>query len=143
MLLLAVTVRRPSCGHRESIPGNKNNTLGLATELHPANLTSAPLTILDWEGIGSAPAGWDAATLHAYTLPVPEVAAQMRRVFADVLDTPAGRFAELAVAASILQAAEKLLSVIPYMVCHARKASSKRRAGSGESNRQDLWITSF
>ncbi len=76
-------------------------------DLHWSNLTAAPLTILDWEGIGLAPAGFDAATLYAYSLPVPAVADQVRRVFADVLDCPAGQFAELAVAASILQAAER------------------------------------
>ncbi|MFD0901487.1 phosphotransferase [Actinomadura sediminis] len=76
-------------------------------DLHWANLTRPELTILDWEGFGPAPFGFDAAHLYAYTLPVPEVAADVRRTFADVLATPDGRLAELTVAAMILQAAER------------------------------------
>ncbi|RKS79502.1 hypothetical protein BZB76_0972 [Actinomadura pelletieri DSM 43383] len=64
-------------------------------DLHWANLTGPELTILDWEGFGPAPRGFDAAHLHAYTLGVPEVAARVRDVFADVLETREGRLAEL------------------------------------------------
>ncbi|MFH8939531.1 hypothetical protein [Streptomyces griseosporeus] len=39
-------------------------------DLHWANLTS-PLRILDWEGWGAAPAGFDAALLYAYSLRCP------------------------------------------------------------------------
>lgn len=76
-------------------------------DFHWANLTCPELTILDWEGFGQAPYGFDAAHLHAYTLPVPEVATRVRMVFSDVLSTPAGRLAEIAVAAMLLQAAER------------------------------------
>ena len=76
-------------------------------DLHWANLTSPELTILDWEGFGPAPRGFDAAHLYAYTLPVPELAARVRAVFADVLATPEGRLAELTVAAILLQAADR------------------------------------
>ncbi|MBC3843606.1 hypothetical protein GXW82_35545 [Streptacidiphilus sp. 4-A2] len=40
-------------------------------DLHWANLTAPGLTVLDWEGWGLAPAGYDAAMLHAYSLLVP------------------------------------------------------------------------
>lgn len=76
-------------------------------DLHWANLTRPELTILDWEGFGPAPHGFDAAHLHAYTLPVPELAACVRDAFADILATPEGRLAELAVAAILLQAADR------------------------------------
>ena len=34
-------------------------------DLHWANLTSAPLVILDWEGWGRLPVGYDIGLLHA------------------------------------------------------------------------------
>nr|BFE32304.1 hypothetical protein GCM10010200_045550 [Actinomadura rugatobispora] len=76
-------------------------------DLHWANLTSPKLTILDWEGFGPAPHGFDAAHLHAYTLPNPELAARVHHNFADILTTPQGRLARLTVAAILLQAADR------------------------------------
>ena len=64
-------------------------------DMHWANLTAPSLTILDWEGWGRAPAGTDAATLHAYSLLVPEIAAEVHRTFADILDTRDGLLAGL------------------------------------------------
>ncbi|MFI6152434.1 hypothetical protein ACIBCA_07065 [Kitasatospora sp. NPDC051170] len=72
-------------------------------DLHWANLTSPALAILDWEGWGLAPAGYDAALLHAYSLLVPDTAADVRRRLGHILETPAGRFAELAVITELLQ----------------------------------------
>ncbi|MFD6097122.1 phosphotransferase [Nocardiopsis flavescens] len=74
-------------------------------DLHWANLTAAPLRIIDWEGWGTAPAGFDAALLYTYSLPVPEAARRVRAEFSGLLDTPAGRLAQLAVAAEVVQAA--------------------------------------
>lgn len=76
-------------------------------DLHWANLTGPELTILDWEGFGPAPYGFDAAHLHAYSLPIPELAARVRETFADILQTSDGWLAELTVAAILLQAAER------------------------------------
>ncbi|GAA4240356.1 hypothetical protein GCM10022254_64670 [Actinomadura meridiana] len=76
-------------------------------DLHWANLTGPDLTILDWEGFGPGPHGFDAAHLHAHSLPVPELAARVRDVFTDILETPEGRLAELVVAAILLQAADR------------------------------------
>ena len=61
------------------------------SDVHRANLTCAPLVILDWEGWGRLAVGYDIGLLHAYTLTAPATAARIRRDFADVLDTPAGR----------------------------------------------------
>jgi hypothetical protein len=72
-------------------------------DLHWANLTAPELTVLDWEGWGLAPAGYDAAMLHTYSLLVPEVAADVQHHLSHQLDTPSGRFAELAVITQLLQ----------------------------------------
>lgn len=72
-------------------------------DLNWANLCAPQLTMLDWEGWGLAPTGYDAATLHSYSLLVPDVASRIRSEFADVLNTQAGRFAELAVITELLE----------------------------------------
>jgi hypothetical protein len=72
-------------------------------DLHWANLTAPALHVLDWEGWGLAPAGYDAAMLHTYSLLVPDVAAGVRHHLSDQLNTPSGRFAELAVITQLLQ----------------------------------------
>ncbi len=71
-------------------------------DLHYANICGPNLYLLDWEGWGIAPAGYDAATLHSYSLLVPAAAARVYEELAYLLDTPAGRFAELAVISEIL-----------------------------------------
>ncbi|MFI2074010.1 hypothetical protein [Streptomyces triculaminicus] len=73
-------------------------------DLHWGNLTAAPLCLLDWERWGLVPFGYDAGLLHASSLLVPDVAARIRKEFAAVLDTPAGRIGELAALAEMLQA---------------------------------------
>ncbi|MFC9680374.1 hypothetical protein [Streptomyces sp. NPDC056948] len=70
-------------------------------DLHWANLT-APQQILDWESWGSAPMGFDAAMLYAYTLLQPNVAARVRAAF-PVLSSPDGLAAEATVCAQLLQ----------------------------------------
>ncbi|MFD0402227.1 hypothetical protein ACFV84_26805 [Kitasatospora sp. NPDC059811] len=72
-------------------------------DLHWANLTGPTLTVLDWEGWGVAPAGYDAALLYSYSVLVPDTAAQVRHRLAHILDTPAGQFAELVVITELLQ----------------------------------------
>ncbi|MFD9283637.1 hypothetical protein ACFWD7_41425 [Streptomyces mirabilis] len=70
-------------------------------DVHWANLTS-PLLLLDWEGWGQAPEGFDAATLYAYSLLQPDTAARVREAF-PVLGSPAGLAAEATVCAQLLQ----------------------------------------
>lgn len=76
-------------------------------DLHWANLTAPTLTILDWEGWGTAPAGYDAATLYCHSLLIPETARQVHEQFADLLDTPDGRRTQLFAAARILDRARR------------------------------------
>ncbi|WP_426570380.1 hypothetical protein [Streptomyces canus] len=71
------------------------------SDVHWANLTE-PLRLLDWEGWGRAPEGFDAATLYAYTLLQPDTAARVRAVF-PILGSPAGLAAEATVCAQLLQ----------------------------------------
>ncbi|WP_328983100.1 hypothetical protein OG258_53545 [Streptomyces mirabilis] len=70
-------------------------------DLHWANLTE-PLRLLDWEGWGRSPEGFDAATLYAYSLLQPDAAARVRAVF-PVLGSLAGLAAEATVCAQLLQ----------------------------------------
>ncbi|MBK3569279.1 hypothetical protein JHN47_36870 [Streptomyces sp. MBT62] len=70
-------------------------------DLHWANVT-APLKVLDWEGWGRAPEGFDGATLYAYSLLQPDTAARVRTAF-PMLGRPAGLAAEATVCAQLLQ----------------------------------------
>ncbi|MET7438895.1 hypothetical protein ACWERY_22375 [Streptomyces sp. NPDC004082] len=72
-------------------------------DLHWSNLTRRGPMLLDWEGYGTAPRGYDAALLLAYSLLVPQTAARVRAELAHLLDTPAGRVARLTAAAELLQ----------------------------------------
>jgi hypothetical protein len=73
-------------------------------DFHFANITAPDLEIFDFEGWGLAPAGYDAATLHSYSLLVPATAARIRHELADTLTSPAGRHAELVVITELLHA---------------------------------------
>jgi hypothetical protein len=83
-------------------------------DLHFANLCAPTLRILDWEGWGLAPTGYDAAVLHARSLLIPPVAARIRREFAHILATPAGCHAELVVITQLLHTSNdpRLLHVL-------------------------------
>jgi hypothetical protein len=70
-------------------------------DLHWAHVT-APLRILDWEGGGQAPEGFDAAALCAYTLLQPDTAARVRDAF-PLLGSPAALAAEATVCAQLPQ----------------------------------------
>ncbi len=71
-------------------------------DLHWSNLLSPQLGVVDWELWGRGPVGLDAATLLCHSLLVPDMADRVHGVFADVLDTPDGRIAQLAAAARML-----------------------------------------
>lgn len=75
-------------------------------DLHAANLTITTPFLLDWEGFGLAPAGYDAAMLLAYSLLAPDFAQRVRDTF-PVLKTDAGRIAQIIVAAELLQSASR------------------------------------
>ncbi|UUY52374.1 hypothetical protein NRK68_34445 (plasmid) [Streptomyces yangpuensis] len=76
-------------------------------DLHYGNVTRGP-HILDWEGWGRAPYGYDAATLYLYALLAPETAARIRTELAAILDRPEARTGLLTVAAQILQAQDRV-----------------------------------
>ncbi|MCX4804628.1 hypothetical protein OG594_23905 [Streptomyces sp. NBC_01214] len=76
-------------------------------DLHYGNVTRGP-HILDWEGWGRAPYGYDAATLYLYALLVPEEAARIRTELAPILDRPEARTGLLTVCAQILQAQDRV-----------------------------------
>ncbi|MET9694959.1 hypothetical protein ABZY81_42390 [Streptomyces sp. NPDC006514] len=84
----------------------RETTTGHA-DLHWANLTRAPLVLLDWENWGRLPVGYDLGLLHTYSLAAPAIAARIRREFAHVLDTDAGRTGELIALAQLLQACSR------------------------------------
>ncbi|WP_432189988.1 hypothetical protein [Streptomyces sp. Tue6028] len=95
-------------------------------DLHWANLTGSPLQLLDWEGWGQAPEGFDAATLYAYTLLQPDTAARVRAVF-PVLGSPAGLAAEATVCAQLLQTVGRGDNVILEAPLHAWADALRRR----------------
>lgn len=72
-------------------------------DFHWGNVTGDPLVVLDWEGWGRAPAGYDAGLLHAYSLRVPELAERVRVELDPILETRAGRVGELVALAELLQ----------------------------------------
>ncbi|MFI1075719.1 hypothetical protein [Streptomyces puniciscabiei] len=76
-------------------------------DFHWSNLAGPDLTILDWEGWGQAPVGFDAAQLYLYSLHTPATAARVRQTLGHILDTPAARVAELTICARVLQAADR------------------------------------
>ncbi|MFE4621773.1 hypothetical protein [Streptomyces mirabilis] len=75
-------------------------------DFHAANLTEGA-TVLDWEGWGRAPRGYDAAMLYAYAQLAPATAARIRRELAELLDSAAGRATLLVVCAELLQSASR------------------------------------
>ncbi|MGW0731841.1 hypothetical protein [Streptomyces sp. NPDC002851] len=114
--LAAVTTDRVAVREeyiRRAVPeftGHTVDTIKWSTthgDFHWANLTGPEFLILDWEGWGTAPVGFDAALLHTYALRAPDTAARVRQTLAPILDDPAVRVAELTVCAQVLQAADR------------------------------------
>ncbi|MFF3326510.1 hypothetical protein [Streptomyces sp. NPDC002889] len=98
---------------RRAVPEFTGHTVGTIEwstahgDFHWANLAGADLVILDWEGWGAAPYGFDAALLHLYALRAPKTAARVRETLAPILDRPEARVAELTVCTQVLQAADR------------------------------------
>lgn len=72
-------------------------------DMHWGNIFSPRFCLLDWEGWGLAPKGYDAATLYCYSLLVPNVAKQVYDTFADKLDTVDGIKAQLYVITRLIR----------------------------------------
>jgi hypothetical protein len=75
-------------------------------DLQPANLTTGTPYLLDWEGFGRAPVGYDPAMLLAYSLLAPGFGARVRETF-PVLHSGAGRIAQIIVITELLQSASR------------------------------------
>ncbi|MGH2942086.1 MAG: aminoglycoside phosphotransferase [Solirubrobacteraceae bacterium] len=71
-------------------------------DLQWSNVTGPICWLLDWEAWGTAPRGYDAATLYCASLTDPRLAARVHEQFGDLLDSPTGRIAQLAAAAKLL-----------------------------------------
>lgn len=76
-------------------------------DLHWANLTAPACALLDWEGWGLAPAGWDVAVLRAYSLLQPAVAAEIANRFSGLLTGAGGRQVQLFAVAELLMAGSR------------------------------------
>ncbi|MFG2987664.1 phosphotransferase [Streptomyces sp. NPDC048258] len=97
-------------------------------DFHWANLAGPDLLVLDWEDWGTAPVGFDAATLYIYALQAPKTAARVRRSLAHILDDPAARVAELLVCAQVLQAADRTsfyATLAEPVRCHLQTLASR------------------
>jgi hypothetical protein len=75
-------------------------------DLQWANLTTDGPTLLDFEGFGTAPVGYDPALLYVYSLLLPRTAGQVLDHF-PVLKSAPGRAALLVVTADLLQSCSR------------------------------------
>ncbi|MDQ0417813.1 hypothetical protein J2Z48_001997 [Croceifilum oryzae] len=75
-------------------------------DLHWNNMM-IPFAILDWEGWGLAPKGYDAATLYVYSLLVPAIARRVYNWFLEDLDTREGVVSQLMVIDRLLHRMKK------------------------------------
>jgi aminoglycoside phosphotransferase (APT) family kinase protein len=75
-------------------------------DLHWANLTIPKLYILDWEGWGIGPRGLDSATLWAFSLAVPSLAARICQEFAEHFNSRSGKIAQLFMCVELLRMIE-------------------------------------
>ncbi|MGH3773240.1 MAG: aminoglycoside phosphotransferase [Pseudonocardiaceae bacterium] len=71
-------------------------------DLHWANLIAPNLVLVDWEGWGIAPAGFDAATLYLHSLIQPATAKQVRAELNEFLENPDGLVSQLYVTTRML-----------------------------------------
>lgn len=71
-------------------------------DLHWANLIAPHCVLVDWEGWGLAPAGYDAASLYVHSLLAPAIAERVVEVFAEQLNTRDGLLAQLYATTRIL-----------------------------------------
>jgi len=95
--LLSATYRRP-------VPATCVPAFGTEhIDLNWENITAPRFCILDMEHWCTAVTGYGAAYLYLTALEVPAVAARVYEALAGVLDTPSGRYAQLAAAALIIR----------------------------------------
>ena len=100
--LLGATYRRPVPASLVPVFGTEH------MDLSWDNITAPRFHILDMEHWGVAVHGYAAAWLCLSALAVPAVAERVRDALADVLGTPAGRYAQLVAGALILRSLTRL-----------------------------------
>jgi hypothetical protein len=88
--------------------------------LHWNNLFRHEFGLVDWACWGRAPAGTDAATLYCSSLLSPAARRAVRAHFHDVLDSAAGRVAQLHVAARMLVEKGDHRDFVAALRAHAR-----------------------
>jgi hypothetical protein len=72
-------------------------------DLHWANLLGPDCVLIDWEGWGLAPAGYDAACLYVHSLLVPALAAHVHETLGEQLQARDGLLAQLYATTRLLQ----------------------------------------
>ncbi|MFZ0121717.1 MAG: aminoglycoside phosphotransferase [Pseudonocardiaceae bacterium] len=77
------------------------------TDLHWANLLAPQCVLVDWEGWGLAPVGYDAACLYVHSLLQPDVADRVRAELGEQLDTRDGLISQLYVTTRLLLRVEQ------------------------------------
>ncbi|MFJ4342588.1 hypothetical protein [Streptomyces sp. NPDC088915] len=101
-------------------------------DFHPANVT-AEATILDWEGWGMAPYGWDAALFYAYSQTAPATAAVVYRELSTWLAHESGQVAILIACASLLQSTAR--GDYPELEPHLRRLAQHAAAALAEAEK--------
>ena len=86
----------------EALPVDVHQWVPAHADLHWAQLTSPGCWVLDWEGWGLAPAGFDAASLYLHSLAAPPVARLVRARYLAELDSRDGMLSQLYIAGRML-----------------------------------------
>ncbi|MGH3853828.1 MAG: aminoglycoside phosphotransferase [Pseudonocardiaceae bacterium] len=97
-------------------------------DLNWTNLTAPSVNILDWESFGTAPAGYDAATLYCLSLLTPDTARKVHDTFSDMLDSPDGIRSQLHVIGRYLKRVEygDFADLADSLHQHARRPVDKQ-----------------
>ncbi|MGH3829346.1 MAG: aminoglycoside phosphotransferase [Pseudonocardiaceae bacterium] len=97
-------------------------------DLNWTNLTAPSVNILDWESFGTAPAGYDAATLYFLSLLTPDTARKVHDTFSDMLDSPDGIRSQLHVIGRYLKRVEygDFTDLADSLHQHARRIVDKQ-----------------
>ncbi|MFI7025181.1 hypothetical protein ACIBMZ_20935 [Micromonospora sp. NPDC049900] len=85
-----------------AIPVSVQRWVPAHADLHWAQVTTPGCWIMDWEGWGVAPAGFDAASLYLHSLAVPPVAELVRTRYAHELGAHDGMLSQLYIASRML-----------------------------------------
>ncbi len=72
-------------------------------DLHWANVLAPDCVLIDWEGWGLAPAGYDVACLYVHSLLVPDIADRIRTELTELLESRDGLLAQLYATTRLLQ----------------------------------------